>query len=306
MGKRLLFIYNRRSGTGMIRANLSTIIDLFSKAGYEIIIHSTQRAHDAIEKVRAYRDSVDAIACAGGDGTVNEIINGMMETKADVPLYYLPSGSTNDYAASLGIPKQQIKAARSELGGEIKKIDLGLFGNRYFCYVAAFGLLTDISYATDQNLKNMIGYAAYLIEVSKRLINIPVIEMTVIADGRKYTDGWFYGMITNSTHVGGIKNVTGPNVRMDDGIFEITLVRATKNPIEFIEVFNAIMQGIDNRFLVREKASRIEIHSEKPVAWTIDGEAGGEHRDVVIENVNRALRIVVPKDAHNLLAANDE
>ncbi len=306
MSKTLLFIYNSHSGMGLIRTSLSSIIDMFSKEGYEIIIHSTQRAHDAVEKVEEYKDKIDAIACAGGDGTVNEIINSMMEAKIDVPLFYLPSGSANDFGSSLRISKQQIKAARSEIYGSIKKVDIGRFNERYFCYVAAFGLLTDISYATDQNLKNRLGYAAYLIEGSKRLMNIPVIDMTVVADGRRYTDSWFYGMITNSTQVGGVKNITGPNVLMDDGLFELTLVRATKNPIEFIEVINSLASGSNCRFLVRDKAAKIEIYSKEPVSWTIDGEAGGKHTDVVIENIQRALSIAVPREACKLLNAVDE
>lgn len=296
MKKKLLFIYNRRSGKGLIRVKLSDIVDIFTKAGYEIIIYSTQGAHDACEKVRMYIDRVDAVACAGGDGTVNEVISGIMESGKDVPVFYLPCGSTNDYAASLGIPREQTEAARSAVNGCCKYVDVGRFNSRYFSYVAAFGLLTDISYATDQNLKNKLGYLAYVLEISKRLFKIPVLNMSVKIEDRIYSDGWFYGMITNSRQVGGVKNITGPDVSLDDGIFEVTLVRATTNPIEFIEVLNAIATGGKSRFVIRDKASRLEIHSEQPVTWTLDGEEGGAYTDVVIENINRALRISLPDE----------
>ena len=294
MEKKLLFIYNKRSGKGIIKIKLSDIVDTFSKAGYEVIIYSTQHANDAGEKVLEYIDGADVIACAGGDGTVNEIVAGIMSSGRDVPMFYIPCGSTNDYAASLGISRNQIRAAEEAVGGSFRYLDIGRFNDRYFTYVAAFGLLTDISYATDQNLKNKIGYIAYVLEISKRLFKIPVLNMTVKIEDREYTDGWFYGMITNSTQVGGVKNITGPDVSLDDGIFEVTLVRATTNPIEFIEVLNAIAMGLNSRFIVRDKASRIEIRSEQPVPWTLDGEEGGAHTEVVIENLNKALRISVP------------
>ncbi len=292
--KRLLFIYNNRSGRGMLRLNLAGIVDVFTKNGYETLIHSTQYAGDACDRVQEYAEEVDVIACAGGDGTVNEVITGVMKSGKDIPVFYLPSGSTNDYAASLGIPKNQLHAAEAAMSGKLKKVDIGRFNDKYFDYVAAFGLLTDISYATNQDLKNKIGYAAYLLEISKRLLNIPVIDMTVTIGSKVYNDGWFYGMVTNSRQVGGIKNITGPNVSMDDGIFEVTLVRATKNPVEFIEVLSALATGTESYFVIREKASVIEFASGDDVTWTLDGELGGSYSYVTIENIEKAIRIAVP------------
>ncbi|HIV17132.1 MAG TPA: diacylglycerol kinase family lipid kinase [Candidatus Alectryocaccobium stercorigallinarum] len=306
MKKKLLFVYNKKSGKGAIRIRLSDVIDVFSKAGYEIIIHSTQHAHDASEKVLEYIDKVDVVACAGGDGTVNEVITAIMESGRDMPVYYLPSGSTNDYAATLKISRNQLKAAQMAVNGTFKRVDIGKFNDKYFNYVAAFGLLTDISYATDQNLKNKIGYLAYLLEVSKRLFKIPVLDMTVTVDDREYTDGWFYGMVTNSTQVAGVKLITGPNVVLDDGIFEITLVRATKNPVEFLEVLNTMSGGVESKFVVRDKGSRIRVKSNKPITWTLDGEEGGAYMDVTIENMNKALRISVPEPEADIFQDEEE
>ena len=293
--KRLLFIYNKKSGRGMVRLNLAEIIDVYIKNGYETLIYSTQCAGDACEKVIEYADNIDAVACAGGDGTVNEVITGVMKSGKDIPIFYLPSGSTNDYGASLEIPKNQLSAAESTVNGKFKKVDIGCFNDKYFDYVAAFGLLTDISYATNQDLKNKIGYAAYLLEISKRLINIPVINMTVTIGNKIYSDDWFYGMITNSKQVGGLKNITGPNVLMDDGVFEVTLVRATKNPVEFIEVISALATGTESYFIVREKTSKIKFESREEVSWTLDGESGGSYNNVTIENIKKAVRIAIPR-----------
>lgn len=304
-GKRLLFIYNRRSGRGIVRLSLSGVIDVFSRAGYESIVYSTQYPGDATEKVEHYAAEVDVVACAGGDGTLNEVITGVMNSKKDLPVFYLPAGSTNDFAVSLGIPRNQIAAAEAAVDGRMAHVDIGKFNDRYFSYVAAFGLLTDVSYATDQNLKNRIGYLAYLIEGGKRLLNIPVIEMTVQADDRIYCDKFLYGMVTNATQIGGLRNIniTGTNIELDDGVFELTLVRATTNPVEFAEAVNVIASGGQSKFVIRDKAARIEFHSETPVAWTLSGEDGGKHNDVVIENMRRALTIAVPggKEAETLL-----
>ncbi len=283
----------------MIRVNLSEIVDVFVKAGYEVIIYSTQYPNAAYERVLEYADKVDAIAIAGGDGSLNEVINGIVELKSDTPLFYIPSGSTNDYAATLGISKNQIQAANEAVNGIIRKIDIGRLNGTCFDYVAAFGIFTDISYATDQNLKNTMGYLAYVVEVGKRVFNIPAIEMTIEADGRIYSDKWFYGMITNSTQVGGVKNIIDPKTKLDDGLFEITLVKATNNPIEFVEMFNDLSMGIHSSFVVREKAARIEIRSDEAVPWTIDGEEGGTYTEVSIENINQAVSIAVADKPRN-------
>lgn len=298
MKKRLLFVYNIHSGKGTIKRSMADISDIFIKAGYEVIVYSTQKPNDAREKVIEYADKVDAVACAGGDGTANEIVSGIMNCKKELPLFYLPAGSTNDYAASLGIPRRVAAAAEMAVEGNIRHIDIGRFNETYFNYIAAFGFLTDISYGTDQNLKNKLGYGAYVLEVSKRLFNIPVLNMKIKIGDRVYDDGWFYGMVTNSTCVGGLKNITGKDVKFDDGLMEVTLVKATTNPIEFMEALNSIASGAESRFVVRDKASKIEITSKEAVKWTLDGEDGGAHTEITIEDMKQALAIALPEKAN--------
>ena len=296
MSETVLMIYNIHSGKGAIRNSLAHLIDGFGRAGCKMVVWSTQGAGDAKAEIMAHADKVDVIVAAGGDGTVNDAVSGILESGKDIPLLFIPTGSTNDYAATLKIPKDPLKAVDRYLNGERYAVDIGRFNGRYFNYVASCGLLTDISYTTDQTLKNVLGYGAYILEVPKRLFKIPVLYMTVEADGgREFTDGWFYAMVTNATQVGGMKNITGPDVVLDDGLFEVTLVRATTNPIEFLEVFNAITTGADNRFIERFKTSRIRFIAEGPVSWTVDGEPGGEHTEVLIENLRKAVRIIVPK-----------
>ena len=296
MEKRVLLVYNIHSGKGAIKAKLAELIDAFGREKCKILVASTQGPGDAKKTIVEHAETTDLVVACGGDGTVNEAVSGILESGKDIPFLFIPTGSTNDYAATLQIPKEPLAAIDRFLNGQEFAVDIGRFNGRYFNYTASFGLLTDISYTTDQNLKNTLGYAAYILEVPKRLFRIPVLRMTVeTAEGLTFTDGWFYGMVTNATQVGGLKNVTGPNVLLDDGLFEVTLIRATTNPIEFLEVFNAVTTGGESRFVERFKTSKAVFHFEEEVTWTVDGEPGGGHREVVIENLPRAMKIIVPK-----------
>lgn len=295
MAKQLLFVFNIHSGKGAIKNKLAQLVDGFGQAGYEVVIRSTQGPGEASEQVEKFAPTVDAIVCAGGDGTVNETMTGIIKSGCEVPLLFIPCGSTNDYGASLKIPKDPLKALERLKEAKTVSVDIGRFNDRYFDYVAAFGLLTDISYTTDQKWKNRIGYGAYVVEVAKRLVNIPVLQMSFETDdGIALSGNWFYGMITNSRQVGGLKNITGPDVVMDDGLFEVTLVRATKNPVEFVEVLLAIQNGTHNRFIERFKTRELRITSEEPIAWTLDGEPGGSYTQVTIDNLQKAVQIFVP------------
>lgn len=297
MKKRLLFIINIHSGKEAVKFKLAKLLDGFVAAGYEVITHTTQYAGDAALRSEEYAEEVDMIVCSGGDGTLNSTLNGLMKSGHKVPVLFIPFGSTNDYAGSLNIPKDPMNAVERLEHGKILELDIGKFNDKYFDYVAAFGLLTDIAYTTDQNLKNMIGYGAYVVEVTKRLFKIPILQMTIEGDnGISFTDGWFYGMITNSNQVGGLKNITGPDVELDDGVFEVTLVRATRNPIEFIEVLTSIARGTECKFVERFKTKHLHITSKEPIAWTLDGEPGGEHTEINIEVLQKAIQIVVPDE----------
>ena len=296
MGKKVLFVFNLHSGKGLIKAKISDILDELSKMGYETIAYSTQSAGDAKRQVLKYADSLDIMLCAGGDGTVSDAAAGIIESGRDIPLVFIPCGSTNDYGTTLNVSKKPLESIDRMAAENFKAVDIGKFNDSYFNYIAAFGLLTDIAYTTDQNLKNIMGYGAYLIEVAKRLFNIPVINATIeTEEGKTYSDGWFYGMITNSTQVAGLKNITGDVVRLDDGLFEVTLIRATHNPIEFIEAFTSLTKGADSKFIERFKSRKITVRSDEPIAWTLDGEPGGEHTLVNIENLHQAVKIAVKK-----------
>ena len=232
------------------------------------------------------------IVCSGGDGTLDEVVTGIMEAESSVPIGYIPAGSTNDFANSLFMPKNMTKVAEMIMEEELYHCDIGRFNQKTFAYVAAFGLFTDVSYETSQDLKNVLGHVAYVLEGVKRLFDIKSYHMKVTSDEVQAEDDFIVGMITNSRSVGGFKNLTGKNVDMNDGLFEVTLIVHPKNPLQLQEIITALVMAEDNTDLIYSfKTKKLTIESDEEVPWTLDGEFGGDHSYVDIENRHKALNL---------------
>ncbi len=292
--KKLLFVFNPFSGKAQIRNYLLEIVDTMVKADYEVTIYPTQCAGDARTKVEKEGANYDLVVCSGGDGTLDETVAGVMNCGKRVPLGYIPAGSTNDFATSIGIPKDMIKAASDAVKGTPFACDIGKFNDANFVYVAAFGLFTEVSYKTSQEWKNVLGHAAYILEGIKILHEIPAYRMQVEFNNCCIQDEFIYGMITNSTSVGGFKGMTGSDVQLDDGIFEVTLIKKPKNPIELNEIIASLVNLVDDTNMIYSfKARNVKFISKKEVAWTLDGEYGGDHIEVNIENLYQAVDIHV-------------
>ena len=296
--KRLLFIYNPHAGKGLLKPKLSDIVDIFVKAGYEVTIYPTQAYRDAFRKVKEYNsEDYDLVVCSGGDGTIDEVVTGMMKRKDREPIGYIPTGTTNDFASSLHIPKGLLEAAHNAVNGAVFPCDVGRFNNGIFVYIAAFGLFTDVSYETNQNMKNVLGHLAYILEGAKRLFNVPSYRVKVEHDGEVIEDEFIYGMVTNSRSVGGFRNMVGKQVVFDDGLFEVTLIKAPKNPIALQEIIAALLiEQIDTNHMYTFKTGKISFESIEEIPWTLDGEYGGEHDYVEIENLKKQLEIMVPEE----------
>lgn len=299
--KKMLFIYNPNAGTGVLKPKLSDVLDVFTKSGYEITVYPTQKPHDAVEKIQECAKQYDLIVCSGGDGTLDEAVTGIHLGGMKTPLGYIPAGTTNDFAASLGIPKDILQAADAAVNGEIFPCDVGEFNGDPFIYIAAFGIFTDVSYETKQSMKNILGHMAYLLEGAKRIFNIPSYRMKVTHDGETFEDEFIFGMVTNSRSVGGFKGIIGPQVIFDDGVFEVTLIRTPKNPIELNELLGAIVMGqINPQRMYSFKSSEIRFECEKEIPWTLDGEFGGVHREVIVKDKKQELNIMIPKHRENI------
>lgn len=294
--KKLLFVFNPKSGKGQIKNRLLDILDTFVKSGYEVVAHPTQAKDDARLMIEKHARNYDLIVCSGGDGTLDEAVSGMMESPVKVPIGYIPAGSTNDFAASLKIPKNMLRSADIAVNGKLFPCDVGGFNEDYFSYVAAFGLFTDVSYQTSQNLKNVLGHGAYIIEGAKRLVDIPSYILEVEVNGEVIRDEFIYGMITNSTSVGGIKNMTGKDVMLDDGLFEVNLIKFPQNPLQLNEILTNLMmpKAIDTQYIYSFKTDHMILRCEnQAIPWTLDGEFGGNHRDVEITNHKQAVQFMV-------------
>lgn len=293
--KKLLFVYNSHSGKGLIKNKFMEIIDIFTRNGYMVTAYPTQHAMDGYDRVCEADGLYDMIVCSGGDGTLNEVISAMMTHINERPvLGYIPAGSTNDFASTLGIPKNMIKAAAKISDGKVMSYDIGLMNGRYFNYVAAFGLFTDVSYKTPQNVKNVLGHQAYVFESLKSLSNIKSYYLTIHCNEIEMKGSYIYGMISNSHSVGGVKDICGKDVELDDGLFEVTLVKEPVSPLELQQIVAGLLSRNQKSPMVeRFKTDRIVIESDKTVEWTVDGENGDAHQRVEISVVNKAIDIMI-------------
>ena len=298
MKKKMLFIYNPRAGKSQIRSNLLDMIDIFVKAGYEVTAYPTQAQGDGIRAVTERQIGYyDMIACSGGDGTLDEVVTGMMRCEKRLPIGYVPAGTTNDFAGSLGIPRSMEKAARVIVDGRSFRCDVGGFNENIFVYIAAFGLFTDVSYETRQDMKNVLGHMAYVLEGMRKLSKVRSYTMKVTCGDRSIEGDFIFGMITNSLSVGGFKKITGDNVKLDDGVFEVTLIKRPGNPVELNTIMAAMVnRNIDTDLMECFTASELQIESTEEIAWTLDGEFGGRHSRVEIRNYKQALEIRVPEE----------
>lgn len=292
--KKLLFVYNAHSGKAQIKHHLADIINEFVKAGYYVEAYPTQGAKDAKKQIAARGQYYDLIVIAGGDGTLNEGIAGMMHMGKHVPVGYIPSGSTNDFATSLKLPKDMLLAAKTAVGGTPAYVDVGGFNQKNFVYIAAFGAFTDVSYSTPQDMKNLLGHSAYIIEALRQFGNIMTSHHFKIEreDGRLIEGDFIYGMVTNSISAGGFKGITGKNIILDDGMFEVTLLKKPKNAIELQDMITSIITQKKCKNIIYFKASKLKFTSDEKVKWVLDGEYGGNVKKVCIKNYKCAVKVM--------------
>ena len=295
--KRMLFIYNPMAGKGAIRNNISYILEEFSYSGYEVVVHPTAGRGDASVTMQEVGDEFDLIVCSGGDGTLDEVVAGMQAGRFRRPIGYIPAGSTNDYAQSLGLPKQMRSAAQSIMKGSVFDCDLGRLEDGYFVYVAAFGAFVNVSYDTPQDMKNALGHMAYIIRGAQSLSTIKSYSMRFESEELSGEGKFMFGMVTNSNSVGGFKGITGKDVTLNDGVFEVTLIREPQVPaVEWPVMLTAVMNKTANKNIVSFKTARLEMWFDESVSWTKDGEYGGDHTHVTIENLPKALPIIIPAE----------
>lgn len=291
--KRLFLVMNPYAGTRKANRVLPEIIRLFNSKNYDVVVHMTAGTGDGARVVEARAGEMDLIVCAGGDGTFNEVIMGLMRSGLDRPVGYIPCGSTNDFANSLHLPLDPLEAAAQITVGEPSRYDVGRFADRYFSYVASFGAFTKTSYSTPQNVKNALGHTAYLLAGMKELFQIPKEHVAFETDQGSFEGEYIFGAVSNSTSVGGILTLDPNVVDMQDGKFELMLVRPPRDPVELLNLVSALSsQKYVSPMLTFRTVSRLKVTASPSMVWTLDGERAECPGEFEIENLQHAIHII--------------
>ncbi len=295
MSEKLLLVINPYAGKRRVRGEMFNIVDILSKQYADISVHLTTQQGDAMTYVSEHAAEFDKIVCCGGDGTLNEVINGVMAHEKRIPIGYIPTGSTNDFASTMKIPSNIKKAVAMAAEGTAFAHDVGLFNDdRHFSYIASLGAFTKTSYSTSQKLKNQLGHAAYILEAAKSLGDISPFFMRVETADRVEEGEFLLGAISNSTSVGGVFKMKASEVIPDDGEFEVVLVRHPKNAASgYLRIVQSLLsQKYDPELISFFRAKEINVITKEPLAWTLDGESGGTYTQVNIKNLHKAIDIV--------------
>lgn len=299
--KKLLFVYNPLSGRGAIKGKLSDILIELSKAGYLVSVHPTTAKGDGLAYIRDHIEEYDLVVTAGGDGMLNEMFNGIISSGIVKPCGYIPMGTTNDFASSMNIPKQPELAAKLIAGDNLMYVDTGRFNDRVFAYIAAFGAFTELSYATDQKMKNLFGFGAYLMEflqdMNQKYFNETAKHAVIEVDGKVFEDDFIFGMAANTHSIGSIKNGFLRSTSMDDGLLDFVFIRKPKTMLDIQKIQNAlIMETYNIPEIIIAHAESCKIHFTEEVAWTLDGEFGGSVLEADISVCEQGIVIKAPKE----------
>ena len=291
--RKLLFLVNPNAGQRRVNKSLADIIGIFNEGGYEVTVFLTTGPSIGTKIVQERAADYDLVVCAGGDGTLNETITGVLRSGADCPVGYIPCGSTNDFASTLKLSTDVVQAAKDIMMGAPVEYDVGRWGDRYFVYIASFGAFTRVSYSTPQNLKNALGHLAYVLSGIQELPQIRNIPMAPDLDGQALDGEYLFGAVSNSTSVGGVFTLDASQVDLRDGKFEVILVRMPRDMAELTQCAAALQNHTyDCAAITFRSVSRLRGHQDPALLWTLDGERA-EGADVVeIENLHRAIRLV--------------
>ena len=287
--KKMLFVMNPYAGQRRANRYLADILSIFNR----VEAYMTGARGEATDIVRQYAPEMDLVACCGGDGTFNETVNGLLHSEVNIPVGYIPAGSTNDFAASLGLPTNILQAAEAVVTGGPSDLDVGKFGDRYFSYVASFGAFTRTSYATPQNVKNALGHAAYILGGISELSQLRTEHVKLQLDDEIVEDDFLFGAVSNSTSVGGVLSLDPKQVDLRDGKFEVLLLRSPRELGELSECIRAVQTAEYNcKMLTFTPASRVTVWANAGMPWTLDGEMEPGHEEVTIENIHCGLKVM--------------
>ncbi len=293
--KKLLFIYNPHAGRGQVRGKLAGVLNAFAREGCLTTVWPTQGRGDATVAART-ADGYDCLACCGGDGTLHEVITGLLDLPkgSRPPLGYLPAGTTNDFARNLDLPSTMEEMAHTAVTGTVSPVDIGRLGDQYFVYVAAFGACTDTAYSTPQELKNLFGHLAYVLRGVGELSSLKSWRLKIEYDGGELEGDFLYGMVSNTISVGGLIGLPAQEVSLSDGLLEGVFVRTPATAQAFQSAVRALarQEYTPESGVVGLHSTHFKITSAQPVRITLDGEYGGEHTEMDLVAVNTPISII--------------
>lgn len=295
MNKKMMLIVNPVAGRGGYSLNFGEAMRVFSYGGYAVTLYFTKGKNDAARFAEENGAQYDIVTCVGGDGTLSEVLSGLMKINNPPPVGYIPMGTANDVATTLHIPKNDtVGAANLILNGEPHPYDVGGFGDDgYFAYIAGFGAFTNVSYSTPQDQKNMLGHLAYVLQGMAELPNIETIRTRVEFDDGVIETDLVYGSMSNSTSVAGIVKLKENMVSLGDGYSELVLVKDPRDVNGFGEILSSVLSGrFDGDKLIILHTKKAKFSFDHPVAWTRDGEEGGKHQEITLVNYHRPVQLI--------------
>lgn len=290
--KKMLFIINPKAGRRKNRGFIEQAIDVFEDAGYYVGIRYTRKKTDGTDIVKKYCDKMDLIVCMGGDGTLSEVMEGLIEMNCKTPLGYIPAGSTNDFATSLGLKFNPKEQAEFIVSNEARNLDLGMFNDRYFVYTASAGIFTETSYATPQELKNRLGHFAYILTGIKELFKIRRLKLRIELEDEVIDGTFIFAAINNATKIGGVMKIDEKMVKFNDGVFELFLIEYPKTVGEFNKImFNVLTQKYKGKVTLKQvKCAKITDSTD--IDWSLDGEKEKGKREIEFKVVHDAVRFI--------------
>ena len=289
--EKVLFVYNPTAGKGTLRNKIADVIDLMMEKNFDVTIVATQKQMDAANVVKKRGAKFHRVICAGGDGTLHEVTHGLMALPQEKrpSCGYIPTGTVNDFANGIKLPKRVVPAAKVAVGNRCQAFDIGEMNGSYFTYVTAFGAFTSVSYETPQTTKTLFGKTAYILDGASKLNTLKNNHITITTDKETWEEDCILGVVSNAETVAGLRLYKKNTVRLDDGLFDCVFVRTPKNPLELNQVMGFLLTGKPNSQVKIIHSSSVTIASEEPIAYTLDGENGGRHKKVVITNHKQAI-----------------
>ena len=294
MKKRMLFVVNPSSGTLKIKDSLLEVCQIFCNNGYEINLNATKYISDAVKEALDRNEPYDLIVVCGGDGTFNGAVSTIVKHDEQPPIGYIPSGSTNDFARTVGLSGSPTDIARQIMTGFPRTLDLGSFNNSYFSYVASFGAFTEASYNTPQDLKNKLGHLAYVLEGVKDLSTLEPCHMRISYQGNELEGNYIWGAVCNSSSIGGLIRLNQDLIDLNDGIFEVMLIKAPRTIIDLAKIITSITTQVYDPDVVQFfQTDELTIYPETEVPWTLDGEYAPGSKEIHIKNIHNAFQLIL-------------